>query len=182
MYKVSEEYKIYQIDLKSIWEKTNKDISFPMFKYYIYTKNNELAFNLEYNIEPIWKIEVNIKENIQNRFMNIWTVIKECINKSIYDNEYIHPSYIIEQLTYKCQLSVSSAQFIIDVVLTSIDEYKKNQLKYNNTQLLNRHLQDGRQMYKRPALEAYGAYQKVSAGNKHHLFDTDEEHIHPKYT
>lgn len=148
MYKVSEEYKIYQIDLKSIWEKTNKDISFPMFKYYIYTKNNELAFNLKYNIEPIWKIEVNIKENVQNRFINIWTVIKECINKSIYDNEYIHPSYIVEQLMHKCKLSVSSAQFIIDVVLTSIEEYKKNQLRYNNTQLLNRNLQDGRQMYK----------------------------------
>lgn len=169
MYKVSEEYKIYQIDLKSIWEKTNKDISFPMFKYYIYTKNNELAFNLEYNIEPIWKIEVNIKENIQNKFMNIWTVIKECINKSIYDNEYIHPSYIIEQLTYKCQLSVSSAQFIIDVVLTSIDEYKKNQLKYNNTQLLNRHLQDGRQMYKFDV--AINHYIKSVEGARIHLID-----------
>lgn len=148
VYKVSEEYKIYQLDLKSIWEKTNKDISFPMFKYYIYTKSNELGFNLEYNIEPIWKIEVNIKQNIQNRFMSIWTVLKECINKSVYDNEYILLTYIVTQLKEKCNISESSARFIIDVILTSIDEYKKNHFKYNNTQLLNRPLQDGRQMYK----------------------------------
>lgn len=148
LYKVSEEYKIYQIDLKTIWETTNKDMSFPMFKYYIYTKNNELAFNLDYNIEPIWKVEVNIKQNIQNKFMNIWTVLKECINKSVYDNEYILLTYIVTQLKEKCNISESSARFIIDVILTSIDEYKKNHFKYNNTQLLNRPLQDGRQMYK----------------------------------
>lgn len=148
LYKVSEEYKIYQIDLKTIWETTNKDMSFPMFKYYIYTKNNELAFNLDYNIEPIWKVEVNIKQNIQNKFMSIWTVLKECINKSVYDNEYILLTYIVTQLKEKCNISESSARFIIDVILTSIDEYKKNHFKYNNTQLLNRPLQDGRQMYK----------------------------------
>lgn len=148
MYTVNEENKIYQIDLKSIWEKTNRNISFPMFKYYIYTKNNELKFNHEYNIEPIWKIEVNIKENIQNRFRNIWTVINECINKSIYNNEYIQPSYIVEQLTNKCKISESSAKFIIDVLLTTIDEYRKYHSKYNNTQLLNRPLRDGSQMYK----------------------------------
>lgn len=148
LYKVNEEYNIYQIDLKTIWETTNKDISFPMFKYYIYTKNNELAFNLDYNIEPIWKVEVNIKQNIQNKFMSIWIVLKECINKSIYDNEYILLTYIVTQLKEKCNISESSARFIIDVILTSIDEYKKNHFKYNNTQLLNRPLQDGRQMYK----------------------------------
>lgn len=148
LYKVNEEYNIYQIDLKTIWETTNKDISFPMFKYYIYTKNNELAFNLDYNINPIWKVEVNIKQNIQNKFMSIWTVLKECINKSIYDNEYILLTYIVTQLKEKCNISESSARFIIDVILTSIDEYKKNHFKYNNTQLLNRPLQDGRQMYK----------------------------------
>ncbi|HIZ90428.1 MAG: DEAD/DEAH box helicase [Mucispirillum sp.] len=148
LYKVSEEYKIYQIDLKTIWETTNKDMSFPMFKYYVYTKNNELAFNLDYNIEPIWKVEVNIKQNIQNKFMSIWTVLKECINKSVYDNEYILLTYIVTQLKEKCNISESGARFIIDVILTSIDEYKKNHFKYNNTQLLNRPLQDGRQMYK----------------------------------
>ena len=37
-------------------------------------------------------------------------------------------------------------------------------------------------MYTHPAMEVYGAYQKVSAGNQHHLFGTDEGHIRPKYT
>lgn len=170
VYKVSEEYKIYQLDLKSIWEKTNKDISFPMFKYYIYTKSNELGFNLEYNIEPIWKIEVNIKQNIQNRFMNIWTVINECIEKSIYENEYIQLSYFIEQITNKCKISENSARFIIDVILTSIDEYRRNHYQHHNTPLLNRPLQDGRQMYKFDVAIKY--YLRAVEGARIHLIET----------
>lgn len=170
VYKVSEEYKIYQLDLKSIWEKTNKDISFPMFKYYIYTKSNELGFNLEYNIEPIWKIEVNIKQNIQNRFMNIWTVINECIEKSIYENEYIQLSYFIEQITNKCKISENSVRFIIDVILTSIDEYRRNHYQHHNTPLLNRPLQDGRQMYKFDVAIKY--YLRAVEGARIHLIET----------
>lgn len=170
VYKVSEEYKIYQLDLKSIWEKTNKDISFPMFKYYIYTKSNELGFNLEYNIEPIWKIEVNIKQNIQNRFMNIWTVINECIEKNIYENEYIQLSYFIEQITNKCKISENSVRFIIDVILTSIDEYRRNHYQHHNTPLLNRPLQDGRQMYKFDVAIKY--YLRAVEGARIHLIET----------
>ena len=71
---VFREKNIFKVNLNWIWDRAySKEMSFPKFKYLLYTQSPELSFNQQFSLTPAMSIDITFADNSELVFD---TVIK----------------------------------------------------------------------------------------------------------
>ena len=117
---------ICRVLLSQIWTKDYKKHSFPQFKYMIYAKDKELEFNVKYPIVPALCVNVNLNDDFSSVFNNIWDVLKKFVFAKVQSSEHTAVEEISAELINRCGINKYKAQSICEVVIASMDVYRKN--------------------------------------------------------
>lgn len=118
---------ICRVMLSFIWEKDYKQHSFPKFKYMLYAKEQEtLDFVTKYPMSPALCVTVLFSDDHSSLFKNIWSALKGFINQKVISSEHTGIPELVNAITSSCSISRYKAQTICEVVLASMDTYRKN--------------------------------------------------------
>lgn len=123
---------ICKVNLKKIWEKDYQDkMSFPKFKYLLYTNNKELSFNTNYR----FSIAVSVDITFENKYFSIFekriNALKDIVNESVLKNKFFTFDAMIKELAHKAEINKYLAESILNTFIASINTYKKNNCGQN---------------------------------------------------
>lgn len=169
---------ICRVLLSTIWDKDYKTLSFPKFKYLLYTKDQEsLDFVTKYPMSPALYVMVTFSDDYSSDFRNIWSSLKGFIGQKVISGEHTAVSEIVDALSNSCGLSKYKAQTICEVVIASMDAYRKNFARTATPIVLERTTNDGRTKYQfNVAVNSY--FQWVESGLRKIEIETNEGHLY----
>lgn len=140
---------ICRVWLSTIWEKDYNTLSFPKFKYLLYTKDHEnLDFVTKYPMSPTLCVTVTYSDDYSSNFRNIWGILKGVINQKVISGEYTAISEIADELSCSSRLSKYKAQGICEVIISSMDSYRKNFARTTTPIVEERPTNDGKTKYR----------------------------------
>ncbi|MCI5910928.1 MAG: DEAD/DEAH box helicase [Oscillospiraceae bacterium] len=172
---VSEEKDIYKVNLEEIWKKSySHKMSFPKFKYLLYTGSDELEVNKDYELKSAIEVDFQVKNNGEENYVSIIDALKSITGDSIISGKYINVRSMIGQLAEKTGLSKYVSENIINVFIASIDTYTKKFSKSISGKCYNpRPQQSGEISYCfLSGIEAFFRWVRV---NKNKIFSHSEE-------
>ena len=148
---------ICSVQLDDIWKKDYNDLSFPKFKYMLYSESEELDFVSKYPMIPAICVSINFENNYRNIYDKIFGALQTIINNNIASSTFISLSDIVNELKQKCKLSSEyKAQTICEVVIASIDSYRKEFTKTHASIVKDRTTIDAKRSYQfNPAVHEF---------------------------
>lgn len=156
---------ICRVLLSSIWSKDYKSYSFPKFKFFVYSKNSELNFVNEYPMMPALCVNINLDADYSSVFRNTWDVIKAFVLKKVQSAEHTAVSEIVDSLVKECQINKYKAKTITEVIVASMDVYRKSFARSTSPIVQEKTTKDGKTKYQfNVAVNAY--FQWVEMGLK----------------
>lgn len=169
---------ICRVVLSTIWDKDYKNQSFPKFKYLLYTQNHEdLDFVLKYPMTPALCVKVSYNDNYSSNFRNIWSALKGFIGGKIISSEYTAVSEIVNEIASTCGLNKYKAHTLCEVVIASMDSYRKNFARTYTSIVNERATNDGKIKYQfNVAVNSY--FQWVEAGLRNIENETREGQLY----
>ncbi len=123
---IEEQKHICRVRLSSIWNKDYKTHSFPKFKFMVYSKSDEIDFLARYPMTPALCVNVGFENDYNSLFKNIWDAIKRFIFQKVQSGEHTAVTDISEELEHACGINKYKARTICEVVIASMDSYRKN--------------------------------------------------------
>lgn len=155
---------ICRVLLSAIWSKDYREHSFPKFKFMLYAKDEEgLDFVSRYPMTPALCVTVLFSEDSSSTFQTIWNALKDFIGKQVISLVHTAVSEIAEALTASCSINKYKAQAICEVVIASMDSYRKNFARTTTPIALERTTKDGKTKYQfNVAVNSY--FQWVESG------------------
>lgn len=117
---------ICKVFLSSIWNKDYRTLSFPKFKYEIYSKNQELDFVTKFPMNSALCVGITFNDDYTSIFNNIWGALKKFILKKVQLAEHTAVSEIVDALLEDCEINKYKAETICEVIIASMDSYRKN--------------------------------------------------------
>lgn len=121
---------ICSVNLKKIWEnRFNASISFPKFKYMLYTKDAQLAFEYKDSIKPALKIDVDFQSNYIQNYEAFINAIKTIVNKSIREEKFYDmdgDDGLVGELRKLLLVNVYKAKSIADTIISAMSVYKRD--------------------------------------------------------
>ena len=145
---------ICAVNLKKIWEESfNVKYSFPKFKYMLYSKAEELAFEYKEDIKPALSIEISFKDNYLNCFGTYINTLKTIVNRSVREEKYYDiegEEGLVKQLQKEIPLiNIYKARSIIDTMLSAISVFERDFSKnIHGKILIRKSLESGGIKYK----------------------------------
>lgn len=132
----SEKEDIYKVNLKRIWEdKFSNKYSFPQFKYFLYTKDNDKIKNQNLlKLIPCLKVEVFYEKRYEQVFSKIVKIFEDVIYSYLLKGQYLDKDILKNEFTNK-GIRKFQAEVIAESLLQNIILYEKR--FYNS---LNRNL------------------------------------------
>lgn len=127
---------ICKVNLKKIWEKSfDKIMSFPKFKYLLYSKSPELNINDNYNFKPAVSVEITMSENPISNYEKIVKILKNIITSSIYNRSFISKQEMVDTIQKECKFHHYKAESIINVFMSSLDIFQQQYSNKLNSKL-----------------------------------------------
>jgi ATP-dependent DNA helicase RecQ len=81
---------VCEVNLKRIWENSYKQfMSYPKFKYLLYTGSDDLDFNKRYKFSTAMSVEISFGAHATEEFDKIFAAVKEFINESVRNNVFV---------------------------------------------------------------------------------------------
>lgn len=118
---------VCKVNLERIWKKKYKEeMSFPKFKYLIYTKSKDLSFNSSYELTPALSVEIYFEENFKDIVESCTKALKTIINQSITKGTYLPQSQIVEMISALAGVSTFKAENLVSVVIAAMNSYWKS--------------------------------------------------------
>ena len=118
---------ICRVRLSAIWNKDYKTLSFPKFKYLLYSKKGEeLDFVNAYPMSAALCVDVIFDNDYLSIFKNVWGTIQKFIFKKVQSNEFTSVREIADEIEKKCDFSNYKARTISEILIASMDSYRKN--------------------------------------------------------
>ncbi len=169
---------ICRVLLSTIWSKDYKNQSFPKFKFMLYAKDAEnLDFVTKYPMNPALCVTVVFSDDYSSLFQNIWSALKGFIGKKVISSEHTAVSEIIEALTASCNINKYKAQTICEVVITSMDSYRKNFARTASPIALEKTTTDGKVKYQfNVAVNSY--FQWIESGLRKIEHETQNDRLY----
>ena len=156
---------ICRVMLNQIWSKDYKTLSFPKFKYMLYSKDDDLDFNSKYTVLPALCVKIDFEDDYSSLFKNVWDSVKHFIYKKVQSSEHTAVSEIANELCEKCGMNKYKAQSICEVIIASMDSYRKNFARSSTPIAQERTTTDGKTKYQfNVAVNSY--FQWVESGMK----------------
>lgn len=149
---IDKDMSICSVSLKKIWEQDfNTKYSFPKFKYMLYTKDSKLNFAMMRYMNAALSVEINLKENYQDSFNKIISVLKEIIKISIREQTYYKidgEDGMVALLKNKLKINVYKARSIVENILSAMSIYQRDYNKNMNSKVYKvRPLKNGEVTY-----------------------------------
>lgn len=169
---------ICRVILSAIWEKDYRSHSFPKFKFLLYNKDHEhLDFVSKYPMTPALCVTVTYGDNYSSDFRNIWSAIKGFIGQKVISSEHTAVSEIVDAIAGACALSKYKAQTICEVVIASMDSYRKNFARTATPIVLEKTSNDGKTKYQfNVAVNSY--FQWVESGLRKIENETHDDRLY----
>lgn len=124
---------ICSVNLKKIWEHSfNSKYSFPKFKYMLYTKDSELAFEYKDNIKAALSINIEFKNNYLQNYEAYINAIKTIVNRSIREEKFYDvdgDEGLVSKLTNLLQINMYKAKSIIETIISAMSVYQRDYSK-----------------------------------------------------
>lgn len=139
---------ICRVNLDSIWNKDFKQFSFPMFKFLVYSKDKEkIDFYDRYPMDAALRVGISFSRDYESLFNNVWSSLKSFIKKKVITSEHTAVSEIEDILTKDCSMNKYKAQTICEVVIASMDTYRKKYARSTAPIALEKTSTDGKTKY-----------------------------------
>lgn len=140
---------VCEVNLKKIWETSyEQKMSFPKFKYMLYSNSEELDFNKKYTFATAMSVEVYFEDNSTQKFHEIFAAIKEATHLSIYQGKYYFFEELVDIIVSKSGLSKYKVESILNVVLAAMDVYRRDYAQKIYGKIYSSHAsQNGRVSY-----------------------------------
>lgn len=120
---------ICEVNLQNIWEKSYKNsMSFPKFKYLLYTQSNELDFNEKYHINPAVSVEVKFEINHELLYNKLIGSLADIVKKSYTQNTFISFEDMKLELSKTVGISTYKSETILNVFIAGMSIYGKKYL------------------------------------------------------
>lgn len=133
-----EKTNVCDVNLNYIWERDYKrKMSFPKFKYLLYTKNPELNFNTMYQFSAAMSVEIKFEHKCDEVFDNIFTALKNVSNTSTRNNTFFSEEDIIAMVSRDAHISRFKSEGIVRVFLAALNTYKEQFSSYMNGKLFD---------------------------------------------
>ena len=117
---------VCEVNLKKIWEASYETkMSFPKFKYLLYSNSDELEFNKKYTFSTAMSVDVNFEENYFYKFNRVLSAVKEATHLTIYQGKYYSFDELVDVIADKAGISRYKAESIFNVVLAAMDTYRR---------------------------------------------------------
>ena len=156
---IEDSKNICRIMLDKIWRKHYSKYSFPKFKFMLYSKDPELEFNQEFPIHSALCVSIDYANDYPSIFNTIWGAIKNFINKKVISGDHTALSEIAENLETTCGIKKYKARAICEVVIASMDSYRKNFAKTSTPIAIEKTTKDGFTKYQfNVAVNSYFAW------------------------
>lgn len=117
---------ICRVRMNVIWNKDYKTHSFPKFKFMVYSKSEDIDFVSRYPMAPALCVNVNFENDYGSLFKNIWDAIKKYIFRKVQSGEHTAVADIAEEVVQECGINKYKARMICEVVIASMDAYRKS--------------------------------------------------------
>ena len=138
---------ICRVMLDKIWRKDYSKYSFPKFKFLLYSKNDELKFVNDYKVYPALCVSMNYSDDYSSKFETIWAAVKNFINERVLSAKHTAVSEIENVLETECGIGKYKAQAICEVIIASMDSYRKNFAKTTTPIAIEKTTTDGNTKY-----------------------------------
>lgn len=170
---------VCEVNLKKIWESSYEaKMSFPKFKFLLYSNSEELDFNRKYSFSTAMSVEVYFEDNHIQRFNQIFSAIKEATHLSMYRGKYYSVEELVDVIVSKTRMSKYKAESILNVILAAMDVYRREYVQKMYGKIYSSHAsQNGRVSYlfEAPSREFFSWVEK---GFKNVQENTVEDHMY----
>ena len=126
---VEKNFHICRVNLKKIWLKEYHHMTFPQFKYLLYSANDELEFNKNYPLQSAFCVTIDFKDNFPEKFKNFWNAFKKFIKESIFNQTTLSMDDMTKNLIKKCNVDKYKAQSICEIIMAAMSANRR----YNKT-------------------------------------------------
>lgn len=145
---IEHEKHICKVFLSAIWSKDYKTLSFPKFKFMLYSKDHEnLDFVGKYPMNPALCVTVTFNNDYFSLFKNVWDALRGFIGQKVISSEHTAISEIVDAIAASCNINKYKAQTICEVVIASMDSYRKNFSRTTTPIALEKTTTEGRTKY-----------------------------------
>ena len=138
---------ICKVFLEKIWRKDYEHFSLPQFKYLLYTQDEQLPLISKVQMRAALCVSIEFATDYSSIFDNIWSVFQSIINESVLKGTYLSQNDITKSLSDKCKITKYKAQAISEVILASMDSYRKNFAKGTSPISTEKPMTDGTVKY-----------------------------------
>ena len=115
--------------LEKIWRKDYANRSLPQFKYLLYTRDEELDLVKSFPMRAALCVNIEYASDYSSVFNKYWTVIQKFINDKVRSEKYTSQEEIVDVLKVECGISKYKAQSICEVLIASMNSYRRNFMK-----------------------------------------------------
>lgn len=163
---------ICRIALDTIWRKDYSHLSFPKFKYLLYSKSPELKINNNVSFDAALCVSIDFSDDYNSKFEKTWGVVSKCIHNNIVLGSFISVNDISNELSKDLNVTKYKARSICEVLISSMNSYRKNFSKSSSPIVQERFMNDGNIKYQfNVAVDSYFNWVK----NKYKAIINDTE-------
>ena len=138
---------ICRVMLEKIWRKDYEHFSLPQFKFLLYSQDESLELTKTAPMRAALCVSIEFAEDYASVFQKTWSTIQEFINKRVLLGTYTSLNEIAEYLSAKCNTSKYKAQSICEVIIASMDSYRRNFAKGTSAISTEKAMTDGTVKY-----------------------------------
>lgn len=117
---------ICRVNLDTIWKKSFSNFSFPKFKYLLYNKSPELNFSFQNELNSALCVSIMFSNDFDSIFKRIWNAIHSFIDRKVLESVHTSISEMVDYIAKACNLSKYKAQAICEVIIASMDSYRRS--------------------------------------------------------
>lgn len=139
--------QICRVMLEKIWRKDYEKYSLPQFKYLLYSQDEELALVKTMPMRAALSVSIEFSSDYASTFEKYWSAIQEFINDKVIKGTYTSLNEIASHLTAKCGISKYKAQSICEVLIASMDSYRRNFARGTSAISIEKAMTDGTVKY-----------------------------------
>ena len=134
---VNDKLNVCEVNLKKIWEESYQaDMSYPKFKYMLYSGSDELDFNRKFKFSTAMAVDIDLEENAAEVYAKILDALKYAINTSVRNNTFISEEEMAQILVEKAHIGMFKAENIVRVVTAAFSTYSRNFARGMNSRIL----------------------------------------------
>ena len=140
---------VCRVMLGKIW-KADPDCSkysFPQFKYMIYSKSDKLPFNSSYTLIPALCVNIMPEKEGAVAYETILASIRGFVDQKVRDEKKARIEDIAEALVNDAGLTHYKAKMICEVLIASMETYKRNYAKSVNPSIVIHYDNSGKPSY-----------------------------------